>query len=176
MTLRKIGIEMNPTMMNKRSLAGLCAGTLLLAVGATTWAQAGREIPLKGADIFVDQQDNLATRVKVQADGKGRFSVANLKPGMYRVVVQTTDLAPGEKQDAQAKNVGQDGLRNAARWGEARRSYGNMKYVTVYIEPTASSGPFSMNQKLVNGRTAGVLFNITQNGEVLRGRAMGSSQ
>lgn len=151
--------------------------TISLLVGCaaqSAGAQQRGEMPLQGADVFVDQPDNLSTRVKVQADKKGVFKVSGLKPGMWRVVVQTTDLAPGEKKEENPTNVGAGGLRNAARWGEARRNYGRMKYATVYIDSTSASGPSSMNQKLVNGRTAGVFVNITQPGEVLSGKAMGT--
>ena len=143
----------------------------LLAVSAL--AQDRPEVPLKAVDVFVDQPDNLATRVKVQTNDKGEFSVHNLKSGMSRIVVQTTDVAPGDKKDG-PEMVGAGGLRNASVWGEPRRKYGRIKYVTLYVDPTSSSGSVSMNQKLVNGRTAGILVNVIKPGEVLRGKVKGS--
>jgi hypothetical protein len=149
----------------------LCAVASLLAL--QVFAQDRREVPLKAVDVFVDQPDNLATRVKVQTNDKGEFSVPNLKSGMYRIVVQTTDVAPGEKKE-KPENLGVGGMRNATVWGEPRRKYGRINYVTLYVDPTSTSGSVSMNQKLVNGRTAGILVNVIKPGEVLRGKVKGS--
>ncbi|MES2424482.1 MAG: hypothetical protein V4562_08645 [Pseudomonadota bacterium] len=146
---------------------------LACALAAPALAQDRPEVPLKAVDVFVDQPDNLATRIKVQTNSKGEFSVPNLKSGMYRIVVQTTDVAPGDK-NAGPENVGVGGLRNATVFGQPRRTYGRIKYVTLYVNPTSSSGSVSMNQKLVNGRTAGIVVNVMKPGEVLSGKVKGS--
>ena len=148
------------------------SGLLLAGVSAQA-APPAKEKPIPGIDVFIDQPDNLATRVKVQTDAKGRFEVSGLRPGMYRVVVQTTDLKPGEKP-ADPSRVGAMGLRYASVWGQDRRSYGRYNYITVYLDGTAGSGGTSMNQKLVNGRTMGVFVTVYKSDEKLRGRVEGS--
>ena len=69
--------------------------------------------------------------------------------------------------------VGPQGLRGAVRWGEARKQYGDINYVTLNMEATRSSGPFSQNQKLVNGRTMGVFVTVYGDKDVLKGAVTG---
>lgn len=163
-------MPMNSHAAVRRAL--LVGAAVLFSIPAQAKAPA-KEMPLKGVDVFVDQPDNLATRVKVQTDAKGRFQVSGLKPGMYRVVVQTTDLKAGD-QPVDPSRVGAMGLRNASVWGQERQSYGKYNYVTLYLDPSAASGPTSMNQKLVNGRTMGVFTTVYKQGEVVSGRVEGS--
>ncbi len=156
-----------------------------LALAAASFAVANppakgkpvKEAPLGDADVFVDQPDNLATRVKVQTDRKGEFKVSGLKPGMYRVVVQLP--GPARKPDEPKTNgasaaTGPLGLRYATRWGDKRPENGDINYVTLYLYPSAGSGATSMNQKLINGRTMGVFTTVYKAGEVVTGRVEGS--
>lgn len=163
-----------PSPVGRRSpwSAWWLAGLLLAGLNAQA-APPVKEKPIPGADVFIDQPDNLATRVKVQTNAKGQFQVTGLKPGMYRVVVQTTDLKPGDKP-ADPSRVGALGLRYASVWGQDRQSYGRYNYITVYLDGTAGSGGTSMNQKLVNGRTMGVFVTVYKTDEVVRGRVEGS--
>lgn len=151
----------------------LCAVTLLTVPNSHA-KQPGERV-LKNAEVFVDQPDNLATRVKVLTDAKGKFQVTNLKPGMYRIVVQTGEPPKDKDGKNLAANdyVGPQGMRGAVRWGEVRKQYGDINYVTLAMEPTRSTGPFSQNQKLVNGRTLGVFVTVYSDKEVLKGVVTG---
>lgn len=151
----------------------LCALTVLAATAGH--AKQPRERALKNAEVFVDQPDNLATRVKVQTDDKGKFQVTNLKPGMYRIVVQTGEPPKDKTGKSLAADdyVGPQGLRGAVRWGETRKQYGDINYVTLTMDATRSSGPFSQNQKLVNGRTMGVFVTVYSDKDVLKGAVTG---
>lgn len=151
----------------------LCALTLLTV--PNSHAKQPTERVLKNAEVFVDQPDNLATRVKLLTDAKGQFQVTNLKPGMYRIVVQTGEPPRDKDGKNLAANdyVGPQGLRGAVRWGEARKQYGDINYVTLTMDATRSSGPFSQNQKLVNGRTMGVFVTVYSDKDVLKGAVTG---
>lgn len=151
----------------------LCALTLFTA--PNSHAKQPRERVLKNAEVFIDQPDNVATRVKVLTDAKGQFQVTNLKPGMYRIVVQTGEPPKDKNGKSLAADdyVGPQGLRGAVRWGEARKQYGDINYVTLNMEATRSSGPFSQNQKLVNGRTMGVFVTVYGDKDVLKGAVTG---
>ncbi|MES3011526.1 MAG: hypothetical protein V4738_12125 [Pseudomonadota bacterium] len=162
-------------MFKQRAIAALGIAILTsLSVGGVQAKQPG-ERALKNAEVFVDQPDNLATRIKVRTDAKGMFEVTNLKPGMYRIVVQTGEPPRDKNGKNLAENdyVGPQGLRGAVRWGEERKQYGDINYVTLAMESTRSTGPFSQNQKLVNGRTMGVFVTVYSNTEVLKGRVTG---
>lgn len=162
-------------MFNKSPLVAVALSALACLAVTDGQAQSSRERPLKQAEVFVDQPDNLATRVKLLTDAKGDFQVTNLKPGMYRIVVQTGE----PPRDKDGKNlaaddyIGPGGLRGAVRWGEKRKQYGDINYVTLTMEPSRSTGPFSQNQKLVNGRTMGVFVTVYSASDVLKGRVTG---
>ena len=162
-------------MFKKIPVVALGLATLTVLSAVSSHAQQPRERVLKNAEVFVDQPDNLATRVKVLTDAKGAFQVTNLKPGMYRIVVQTGE-PPKDKDGknlAAGDYVGPQGLRGAVRWGEARKQYGDINYVTLAMQPTRSTGPFSQNQKLVNGRTMGVFVTVYSDKDVLKGVVTG---
>ncbi len=161
--------------MMSNPLAALLLALYTLACGQDAAAQSTKEKPLKNAEVFIDQPDNLDTRIKVLTDAKGAFQVGNLKPGMYRIVVQTGE-PPRDKSGknlAESDYVGPQGMRGAVPWGQQRKQYGNIKYVNLAMEETRSSGPFVQNQKLVNGRTMGVFVTVYSPGEVLKGRVTG---
>ncbi len=162
-------------MFRKIPVLALGLATLTLLSAVSSHAKQPRERVLKNAEVFVDQPDNVATRVKVLTDAKGAFQVTNLKPGMYRIVVQTGEPPRDKDGKNLAANdyVGPQGLRGAVRWGEARKQYGDINYVTLAMEPTRSTGPFSQNQKLVNGRTMGVFVTVYSDKEVLKGVVTG---
>lgn len=162
-------------MFKKIPVVALGLATLTLLSAVSSHAQQSRERVLKNAEVFVDQPDNLSTRVKVLTDAKGGFQVTNLKPGMYRIVVQTGEPPKDKEGKNLAANdyVGPQGLRGAVRWGEARKQYGDINYVTLAMESTRSTGPFSQNQKLVNGRTMGVFVTVYSDKDVLKGVVTG---
>lgn len=169
-----------PVSTTRRSWAVAAACALVLAVPAAVMAKpakAPKEKPLGGAEVFVDQPDNLATRVKVQTDKKGQFKVSGLKPGMYRVVVQLNDPAAVAAESAQggaSSGAGPMGLRYATQWGDKRPSNGAINYVTLYLDPSGGSGATSMNQKLINGRTMGVFVTVYRAGDAVTGRVEGA--